>query len=645
MTEIRVSVRDEPTSEFRLAQRISLTYELRNSVLHEPLLAGDAAIPQCLQNALRYLTEIQVTAFNPEGNDVAAPRIKFHYNSRRNVTVAPQSCSPVGACIQDRKIATPAPGHYGDLDGAIGTRIDLDSDGLPDLISVVEENGFCVLVWQKGRAGGSFDVAERKSRLPTAPWHNPRLGAERCTLNGQTAARDRSVMGNEQAELGVLSYHFLDYTGDGRIDLLTNVWAGFAHESYEPMPLEGPVPVAAPSGPPILSNNPHAPLQPERAGPEFIWRVYRNAGDVENLTPTDTEAFSTLPMTVKSPKPLPPAVSDEHFDKSVVPSSILPVLFDLDGDGFKDVIDIVSHPNFIGQKKTGCDGLEDPLPSWCVHYGNGGPRFAVGREWIVPAIKLSTDNGGEPVELSDRVHKRQRTVAVLEDINGDGLPDLVVRMANGALKAHLSDGSRFENESSDLGKNFPIEDIQTKYSLECTPVAVCEGDRGYRQRLIDVDSDGLPDILSFLGSETDIAITEAVSASFNLGDRFARAVPLAGTRWARAKRLFKASEREWSVLSDFVDIDGDGLEDLVKWSENADELEYFENPGLPDAPDLLTRVENGRGAFVQFSYAPSTESEVVAFRARSSLPPDAIVDGAAGYEQRRIRNAEPSQAI
>lgn len=624
MTEIRVSVRDEPSSEFRLSQRISLTYELRASTLSQLVLTDGTSGDRCSQNRLRYLAQIQVTAFDRQGAPVKTPPTKFDYNARRNVnTATPQPCLGPGPCNPDRSIATPAHGHYGTLTGAVGDRFDIDGDGLPELASVQEQNDICTLVWQRGRPGGTFEDVVHRSPLPTARWHRPRLGAERCTLNGQTVAWDRSIQGGKQAELAVLSYHFMDYTGDGRLDLLTSVWAGGNHEDIQPQSLLEEPPAGGPTG---LSKDlegsgvPPLQLQPQNEAHErFVWRVYRNSKEFTFQDPPDA-VFSFRALKVTSPKPLPFNISDEHLDRSTIPSSILPVLFDLDGDGFLDVIDIGSHPNLIGKDRTGCDGIDDAAPSWCVHFGNGGAGFAKGREWRVPEVVLSTDNGGQPIERGDRIHKRQRTVAVLRDINGDGLADLVVRIRTGALKAYLSTGSRFDGQPIDLGKNLALEELQTSYSSACSLATVCDGDRGYRRRLVDVDGDGLLDILSFLGPEDDIATTSAISASFNVGDGFSPAVSLVGTSWARAKRLFAASKRDWWIRSDFVDIDGDGLEDLARWSDNKQALSYLESPGLPEAPDLLRRIESGRGAVAEFSYTTSTDQRVVTSGDNSYLP-------------------------
>ncbi len=141
------------------------------------------------------------------------------------------------------------------------------------------------LAWQRGLPGGTFDSTLHQSSLPMAAWHQPRLPDERCTLNGQIAYRDRQVLWNGQlvtvTEKGIVSYHFMDYTGDGRMDLLTNIWAAVDHASYVPTSTVA----ALANTPPLSPNDTPPPIIPLQMTPEkccnfqYVWRVYRNAAD------------------------------------------------------------------------------------------------------------------------------------------------------------------------------------------------------------------------------------------------------------------------------------------------------------------------------------------------------------------------------
>lgn len=84
-------------------------------------------------------------------------------------------------------------------------------------------------------------------------------------------------------------------------------------------------------------------------------------------------------------------------------------------------------------------------------------------------------------------------------------------------------------------------------------------------------------------------------------------------------------------------------------------MTYISSPGLPSAPDLLRRVTNGRGMVLSFSYASSTNRDVVDWNEDDSVLPTArwvvaksIVEGGFGtpptttqysYKQPNYRSA------
>ncbi len=636
LNTIQISTRATPDAAWQLRKEISLTYKLYASRLYiaQPVVSPPDKDPSigCRQAPLRYLTQIDTTAYAPDGTATTLPSVQFKYNSRTIGPYVPTYVPNPGPLLPPadpaQTLDSPGYANYGTRRGADGTLLDLDSDGVADRVSIIVENKVCTLVWQRGLAGGTFESTVHKSPLPTAPWYNEMLdpphpergllSTEGCNLNGQTAYRPRRVLGSNtpQPERGVVSYHFLDYTGDGRIDLLTNVWAGLDHASYVPgaQPAQDAVQAATdpPLPPPPLSMTPESPYHGV-----YVWRVYRNGADPDGITYTG-HAFASRPIEVHSPVALPPSASDETLDTAVLPNSILPSLFDLDGDGFLDVIDIGSSPNLIGWNTDGCDAIKDPTPSWCVYFGHGGADFSKGYDWPVPKINLSQDNGGETTDSTGRKHKRQRTVALLRDFDGDGLPDLVVQEADGKLRAYLNNGQAFPGVKLDLGLSAPIEEVQTDYKPESNS-AVIDGHRGYRRRLIDLDGDKLPDMIYFVDQNAndanDITQQHKVMAAFNVGGRFAPVVELPA-EWNRAKRLFTAGRYyvadttgRWWITNDFFDATGDGHADLVDWTRTT--MRVVARPGLPAAPDLLQTVENGRGMRVTFSYAPSTLPDAV----------------------------------
>jgi len=445
LAAIKIHVRDEQKKdsgqpgEWRLSKVIDLTYLQRNSILYEnpPLFAGSANSPgrnssgraglssatatdlvvvdpnkplppqyfRCKQNPLRYLTQIDVEAFDTEGVGTVVPPIKLQYNHRIDASKNLLASFPPKKHLSETSVKVPAFGQEGisgrNLGGLKKTLLDIDNDGIRDSVSVIEENKVCTLVWRKGLLGGAFASQQHKSALPTAAWYrqwrgtaNQDLleGTEGCSLSGQTAYRSGKKIHSgtnntpntfENTFLkGIVSFHFMDYTGDGRLDLITSLWASSScTASYNPWPQPNTSTLLCEFNQgkeieaPIIDLNPD--LNAEKKSDLFIWRVYPGTGDPDNPFIAH-QFFPTNRFTVSSPLPLPLPASEDEYDTNSFTIYSVPVLFDLDGDGFLDVIASEKKANL------GC-GNKILLRecNWMVYFGNGTGQFKEAHKWIV----------------------------------------------------------------------------------------------------------------------------------------------------------------------------------------------------------------------------------------------------------------------
>jgi hypothetical protein len=276
LTQITTSVKDPDIvkAKWRVVRRVSLGY--------------DATALRCDQNGapLRYLTQIAVAAFDRDGTERTLPPITFEYGRKWrefNHTV---------------RIDSPGFAHYGTRHGATGMAMDLNADGISDLVKIIQENGVCKLEWQKGRFGGGFEKEKQHWELPTWAWLNGEQPSppEFCSLSRQRVLRPGTDSPGEgsKPEKGNIDYHFLDYTGDGRVDLLTSLWAGEgAHSKFPPPSLLTPVSDRADDLPTGVAP---VPLIPEEVPGrnQYVWRVYRNSGSA--LYSNDSE-----PLIVHTP--------------------------------------------------------------------------------------------------------------------------------------------------------------------------------------------------------------------------------------------------------------------------------------------------------------------------------------------------------
>lgn len=632
LNHILIDVRETQETRWKLRRRVSLGYDKRSLTdLIAPSNrasnasdqdAGDEDTPiPCEQEGspLRYLNSITETAWDANGQESSVPPITFTYNRK---ALNPTQQLPQTVTVDGYE-------QYGRNTGAIGRVMDLDGDGLPDRASVAEESGTCTLVWQKGLLGGGFEATERRSPLPTAPWVDgatPRAQLEYCTMNGQAAYRSYEIMVDgqiiTQIAKGFVSYHFNDYTGDGRLDLLTNIWAPLDPTSYLPdssvkasalSPLDTDPPTDPSATPPLK-------MTPEIRANRLVWRVYRNVDDPNSLVPSGdpnarfSEVFAEMTSPLINPNrpfmpSLPPSASDEQIDESKLPQSSIPTLIDIDGDGFQDFVDIGEHANLLGSQGQ-----------WNVYFGNGALGFEeTPHSWTVPSVQLSQEGRGESTNDDGAGVVQQAVVASLYDINGDRLPDLLVQTDNQRLMTYRNDGSGFSSVAVDMGLQKPLEETVTHYTALASG-EIIDGTRAYTRRLADVDGDGLVDMLIFPGEE-DVADTQP-SVYYNLGDRFQPSQQLSES-WRLARRYFEAVNGSWSLRSDFVDSNGDGVSDLVSWAADGSQ-KTIQQTGYVLPPRLLSKVDNGRGLVVDYHYGTSTDPHLVQ---RQPLALDAHLPG------------------
>gem|GEM_PF-2827531 len=621
LTAVKTYVRDAPGANWRLSRSTELTIKLGGSVLHEPVTFPDPPPPDiyCTQNPLRYLERIDVTAYDRQGATATLPPIRFFYNKRINTTrpLSPFDPDPMGA----KNVTVDGPFQTGGVRGAQMTLLDLNSDGLRDQVRIEERNGICTLLWREGRPGGAFAGVQKASPLPTVAWYNgdERAENEVCTLNGQIAYHKGEIVGTK----GVVGYHFMDYTGDGRIDLVTSVWATGDHASYTPPHLWPPAqtraadsvnaaPIPDPGG---LSGVAMSP-EPEGASGHYIWRVYRNAADPSAILPGGDLSdimFSARYFTVKAPLPLAPTTSEAKIDRNVIPNFSIPPLIDIDGDGFLDMVNPRRDPSELGTQNL-LLGKSD----WTVYYGDGSstfPTLAESKEWFVPRFTLSIPGNGIDEEKNSSLEcsgidyiRSKMTIAALDDFNGDGLPDLIVNGNDSFIHPYPNTGNSF-SFAAGFTPHQPLETQQTHCIGNLTTDRnFLDGNRGYSRRMVDLDGDGLKDVMFLSGGSRDIGDDFVVYARFNLGDRYGPRVRLPG-EWLPVRRLLTARNGDWGIESDFTDVTGDGMADLVEW--DLFNMKVIDNPGLRPASDRLKAVENGRGLRVEFDYAPSTDGDAV----------------------------------
>ncbi len=287
-----------------------------------------------------------------------------------------------------------------------------------------------------------------------------------------------------------------------------------------------------------------------------------------------------------------------------------------------------------------------------------------------------TDGRSSPVGNADGFeHRFTEEVVSLSDVNGDGLPDYVRKDGNSHLVVYYNTGRGFESPQDGLTT---LLSNRTDLALSREESVVLskhprtnEMRHGWSQaifRQVDFDDDGLLDIVelqsptmgtnpaSYRGPWDQPQASKVVRLHVNLGDRFREIEPSALTNawWAGLARITVSNggsvnvggrelRAQWWVKSDFRDMNGDGLADQIgaeaancapcttpdtdcpfpsSWTSCNPQPTIDRDPNDHRAQGLrlLRSIDDGRGARIEFDYATTTSSDVVATGQDLHLP-------------------------
>lgn len=600
---IDVKVRTAPGATWTLRRRHQLVY--------------DGAPQACDAGALRYLSRVEVTAYDPLGAATVVPPVSFTYGL------------PTRALTTSFAVPSFGGGERGENDGPTSTLMDVDGDGWIDRLTI-HATTRCILLVNRGTGPGTFSASTTWINLPSAQWYNATSpqGIEGCSLTAQVA--DRGITGNGgpacRTHSAQVTYGFQDWDGDGRVDIVSHLhqtYPGSAGGDY-PLGSFGP---GAPVGPTGGGNGappscPAATPTPEQDGfGSFVVRVQRNLG---NLT-FQTFANATL---VASPVALPAGPTNISVDTVARPS--LPSMVDVTGDGLVDAISLVPNPSsppsvmpLLGASTT---------TTLYVWPGTGGASFGARQSWPLPAWSQSwqvpTSNP------SNGYYESPGTVNVA-DHDGDGLADLIVTLAStGQIAVVRSTGPGGFRAPVAIGVAGAVDLSRAEFPPSSSlPWSITSGARATIRQITDADADGLPEYVvnSYAGGVTANG-GHTVWSFFGGGQTGQRVL---GSTWEALERLVVASNGTWYRASDLLDVTGDGIPEFVyHWSATGGATVHTDAQDGVLAPRLLARVDNGRGAVTRYEYGRSTDPFLVALAGRPlgarHVVRRVIVEGGAG---------------
>jgi RHS repeat-associated protein len=208
--------------------------------------------------------------------------------------------------------------------------------------------------------------------------------------------------------------------------------------------------------------------------------------------------------------------------------------FDITGDGIPDHVDASGASN------------------WVVYKGRGVPQwgFAPGVSWPAPNRRYV------------RRTRERDTYQDVVDMNGDGLPDLVVSGGPG-------DSAPFEwDVYLNTGSGFAPAPLPAFPAPAAT--IVHQVSRSIRHELIDFNGDGLPDLVGGSGNVIDArcapsahAYTSCLEVYFNTSQGFDPAPTLIPVPLGVDVQHGLGNDDDRRVVQDLFDVNGDGLPDWV----------------------------------------------------------------------------------
>jgi YD repeat-containing protein len=200
-------------------------------------------------------------------------------------------------------------------------------------------------------------------------------------------------------------------------------------------------------------------------------------------------------------------------------------------------------------------------------YLNNGSGFNPSDLWYTPRNTHDEDNnGGAP-----RVYMGGTTFQDLIDMDGDSLPDRVIRGKYGQLHVYKNNGAGFDT-------TVKLWNIPDKggyvYVRNGTETSVSED-------MIDMNGDGLPDRVTTGGSDFLKVYLNEGGEGFK-EEEILWFTPIADSSWPQSVKNFNS----YGVYQDIIDMNGDGLPDRVTNCDDSYLNVYLNNGnGFEETPN------------------------------------------------------------
>lgn len=272
-------------------------------------------------------------------------------------------------------------------------------------------------------------------------------------------------------------------------------------------------------------------------GAQRYWKVYLNDGNSISSVATNWDI---------------PNVESNAADMSVISSGFYS-LFDINGDGFPDLID--AKDNF-----TGDVWVNGAQRYWKVYFNNGTAISTTATNWNVPNVESNESD----------MNVVNNTFYGLYDMDGDGDLDLVdsrdnftqevwVNGVQRYWKVYVNNGSQF----STVASNWNVPNLESDASSMA-------GIQGAYYSLIDIDGDGKPNLVDSRDNFTEEIHTNQSQRYWQVYEQNSTGFNTIPTQWNLPNVESSAAEMTAFIGQHYalIDLNGDNKLDLVDSRDN-----------------------------------------------------------------------------
>jgi RHS repeat-associated protein len=481
--------------------------------------------------------------------------------------------------------------------------LDLDSDGLPDLVAGLQVDsryfdtdpnplptGWDLSYTCEGLS--ALRLLEKQGSCPELP-QGALDGAEICRP-------DASCELDLDAASGVVRRAPRVPCGDLMRGAARSSGANQTTSLFDPEP-----------PPPACATREHL----QQCG-EYLWVVFWNQGN---------GVLSTEPNPRLNPVPLESNQYDSGLGGKKGFSSSIHAVMDVDGDGVLDSVTVSGQPTlWYVFRGTGTGHFDGHGLVFADPYLFGRPEGSALGSSVTSWQLLVEGQDPAPDEGIATVGNR----AGLMDLSGDGLPDLLYRpTGTSSVRAFLNMGDHFQFTTDNEQHpnwfqdkfSFSVAEDARSYSDSDENRWISSGQRFAWTTPVDFDGDGRMDLyvrsdpdFEYDGDSTsstsdDEAVIFAGNGAGSLGA--AIEVPTED-RDGVGQRV--VADEDFRVVRDLVDINGDGVADFVRWDAATDRFVYFTDQQLLDGkpPRLMNRIDNGAGGVTEVRYRSSSDRAI-----------------------------------